>query len=57
MPDTTPLVKERGELKEAHETRLAATALPMFDIHAYVDDFGASIVPAASAGTPTTRAK
>jgi pyruvate/2-oxoacid:ferredoxin oxidoreductase beta subunit/Fe-S-cluster-containing hydrogenase component 2 len=50
MPDTTPLVKEQGELKEAHETRLAASALPMFDIHAYVDDFGASIVPAYRRG-------
>jgi pyruvate/2-oxoacid:ferredoxin oxidoreductase beta subunit/Fe-S-cluster-containing hydrogenase component 2 len=50
MPDTTPLTKEPGELKEAHETRLAATAVPLFDIDAYVDDFGASIVPAYRRG-------
>jgi pyruvate/2-oxoacid:ferredoxin oxidoreductase beta subunit/Fe-S-cluster-containing hydrogenase component 2 len=50
MPDTTPLVKEPGEFKEAHETRLAASTVPLFDVEAYVDDFGASIVPAYRRG-------
>jgi pyruvate ferredoxin oxidoreductase beta subunit len=51
MPDASPLIKDRGEPKEAHEARLAATALPLLDIEAYVEDFGRSIVPAYRRGT------
>ena len=51
MPDAAPLIKDRGEPKEAHEARLAATALPLLDIEAYVEDFGRSIVPAYRRGT------
>jgi pyruvate ferredoxin oxidoreductase beta subunit len=50
MPDTTPLIKEAGEDKGAHESRLAATALPLFDVHAYVEEFGRTIVPAYRRG-------
>ena len=32
MPDRTPLIKEAGELKEAHESRLAVLAPPIFDV-------------------------
>ena len=46
MPDDTPLIKDAGELKEAHEARLATMALPVFDIDSYVEEFGRSIVPA-----------
>ncbi|HET9497380.1 MAG TPA: thiamine pyrophosphate-dependent enzyme [Candidatus Limnocylindria bacterium] len=48
--DAQPLIKEASEDKERHEARLAATALPMFDIHAYVDDFNATVVGAYAAG-------
>jgi pyruvate ferredoxin oxidoreductase beta subunit len=44
------LVKESGEPKEVHESRLAA-ALPLFDVHEYVDDFNRAIVPAYRRGT------
>ncbi len=45
-----PLLKEPGELKETHEVQLEYTALPLFDVHAYVEDFNASIVPAYRRG-------
>ncbi len=38
------------EPKEVAETR-AAAALPLFDVHAYVDDFNRGIVPAYGRGT------
>ena len=41
--------KEAGGLKEAHEVVLGASE-PVFDIDAYVADFGASIVPAYRRG-------
>jgi pyruvate/2-oxoacid:ferredoxin oxidoreductase beta subunit/Pyruvate/2-oxoacid:ferredoxin oxidoreductase delta subunit len=44
------LVKEPGETKEAHESRLASV-LPLFDVHEYVDDFNRGIVPAYQRGT------
>ncbi len=44
------LVRETGELKETHEIQLEATSLPLFDVHAYVRDFNASIVPAYRRG-------
>src|SRR5512144_3160437 len=44
MVDTLDLTKEAGEPKEAHEARLGR-ALPMFDVHSYVTDFAATIVP------------
>ena len=48
-PDTTPLNKVQGEPKEHHEARLGA-ALPVFDVHAYVEDFNQSIVSAYRRG-------
>ncbi len=50
MPDATPLVKDAGELKEAHEARLATLAPPIFDVETYVEEFGRSIVPAYRRG-------
>ena len=50
MPDRTPLIKDGGELKEAHESRLATMAPPIFDVESYVEDFGRSIVPAYRRG-------
>ncbi len=44
------LIKEAGESKEEHEARLGATAEPVFDIHAYVDEFNTSIVGAYRRG-------
>ena len=44
-----PLAKEAGEPKELHETRLGA-ALPVLDMHAYVEEFGRSVVPAYRRG-------
>jgi pyruvate ferredoxin oxidoreductase beta subunit len=44
------LVKDAGEPKEAHESRLASIE-PLFDVHAYVDDFNRGIVPAYQRGT------
>ena len=46
---TEPLAKEAGEPKELHETRLGA-ALPVLDMHAYVEEFGRSVVPAYRRG-------
>jgi pyruvate/2-oxoacid:ferredoxin oxidoreductase beta subunit/Pyruvate/2-oxoacid:ferredoxin oxidoreductase delta subunit len=45
----SPLTKERGGLKEQHEAELAVAA-PVFDVHSYVEEFGASIVPAYRRG-------
>ncbi|HEY8868044.1 MAG TPA: thiamine pyrophosphate-dependent enzyme [Candidatus Limnocylindrales bacterium] len=50
MTDAALLHKSPGELKEAHEARLATAALPLFDIDAYVEDFGRSVVPAYRRG-------
>jgi len=44
------LIKEAGESKEEHEARLGAAAEPVFDVHAYVDDFNASVVGAYRRG-------
>ena len=49
MPDSEPLIKDVGEPKELHEARLGAAA-PVLDIHAYVEDFGRSVVPAYRRG-------
>jgi pyruvate ferredoxin oxidoreductase beta subunit len=49
MSDSEPLLKVAGEPKELHETRLGA-ALPVLDMHAYVEDFGRSVVPAYRRG-------
>ena len=46
----TPLTKEPGALKDAHEAELGAAGPPLFDVHAYVEEFGASIVPAYRQG-------
>lgn len=43
------LAKEQGESKEAHEARLEAAPL-LFDLHAYVEDFARSVVPAYRTG-------
>jgi len=45
----SPFMKEPGGLKEEHEVGLAI-APPLFDIDAYVEEFGASIVPAYRQG-------
>ena len=45
----SPLTKEPGALKEGHEVELGI-APPLFDIDAYVEEFGASIVPAYRQG-------
>jgi pyruvate ferredoxin oxidoreductase beta subunit len=57
VPDTeelahdlgVPVRKSAGEPKELHEARLAS-AETSFDIHAYVDDFNASVVDAYRRG-------
>ena len=43
------LIKQAGEPKETHEVELAR-ALPVFDVHAYVEEFGASVMPAYKSG-------
>jgi pyruvate/2-oxoacid:ferredoxin oxidoreductase beta subunit/Pyruvate/2-oxoacid:ferredoxin oxidoreductase delta subunit len=48
--DEAPLIKEVAEEKESHEARLAATSVPVFDIHAYVDDFNSVVVGAYATG-------
>ncbi|MGH2357077.1 MAG: thiamine pyrophosphate-dependent enzyme, partial [Candidatus Limnocylindria bacterium] len=48
--DEAPLIKVPTEEKERHEARLASSALPLFDVHAYVDDFNASVVGAYAGG-------
>ena len=45
----SPLTKEPGALKESHEVELGM-APPLFDIGTYVEEFGASIVPAYRQG-------
>ena len=45
----SPLTKEAGALKEHHEVELGL-ATPLFDIQSYVEEFGASIVPAYRRG-------
>jgi pyruvate/2-oxoacid:ferredoxin oxidoreductase beta subunit/Fe-S-cluster-containing hydrogenase component 2 len=45
----SPLTKEPGTLKEQHEVELRVAA-PVFDVHAYVEEFGSSIVPAYRRG-------
>jgi pyruvate ferredoxin oxidoreductase beta subunit len=49
-PDTGMLVKDAGELKEAHVDRLDTMAPPIFDMDAYVEEFGRTIVPAYRRG-------
>jgi pyruvate ferredoxin oxidoreductase beta subunit len=44
------LTKQAGEPKETHEAQMAA-ALPVFDVHAYVEDFASTIMPAYRSGT------
>jgi pyruvate ferredoxin oxidoreductase beta subunit len=46
---TATIAKEAGEPKELHEARLGA-ALPVLDMHAYVEEFGRSVVPAYRRG-------
>jgi pyruvate/2-oxoacid:ferredoxin oxidoreductase beta subunit/ferredoxin len=46
----SPLTKEAGALKEMHEVELGAAGAPVFDVGAYVEEFGASIVPAYRRG-------
>jgi pyruvate/2-oxoacid:ferredoxin oxidoreductase beta subunit/Pyruvate/2-oxoacid:ferredoxin oxidoreductase delta subunit len=46
----TELSRDAAEPKEVAESR-AAAALPLFDVHAYVDDFNRGIVPAYGLGT------
>ena len=50
MTDLAVLGKVPGELKEAHDDRLATVAPEVLDIHAYVEDFGRSVVPAYRKG-------
>ncbi len=44
------LTKPAGEPKETHESHMAA-ALPVFDVHSYVEDFNSTIMPAYKKGT------
>lgn len=46
---SSSLTKEPGALKEQHEVELGI-ATPLFDITSYVEEFGASIVPAYRRG-------
>jgi pyruvate/2-oxoacid:ferredoxin oxidoreductase beta subunit/Pyruvate/2-oxoacid:ferredoxin oxidoreductase delta subunit len=48
--DEAPLIKAPSEDLEHHEARLAATTVPVFDVHAYVDDFNTVVVGAYAAG-------
>jgi pyruvate ferredoxin oxidoreductase beta subunit len=47
---TDLLVKDAGEHKEAHDSRLLAAAPPLLDMDAYVEEFGRSVVPAYRRG-------
>ena len=49
----TERVMDPAEPKEVSESRVATT-LPLFDVHAYVDDFNRGIVPAYGRGTADT---
>jgi pyruvate ferredoxin oxidoreductase beta subunit len=48
--DGAPLTKVAAETKEQHEARLAAGALPLFDLEAYLDDFNATVVGGYATG-------
>ncbi|HET6746062.1 MAG TPA: thiamine pyrophosphate-dependent enzyme [Candidatus Limnocylindria bacterium] len=48
--DTQPLIKAARQEKEGHEAWLAASALPLFDVRGYVDDFNSSVVRAYGSG-------
>jgi len=50
MVDTNALIKAAGEPKETHAASLGQ-ALPVFDVHAYVEEFAANVVPAYRSGT------
>ena len=45
-----PLTKQAGEPKETHAAQLDM-ALPVFDVHTYVEDFAASVMPAYRSGS------
>ena len=47
---TELLIKDAGENKEAHESRLLTMAPPLLDMDAYVEEFGRTIVPAYRRG-------
>jgi pyruvate ferredoxin oxidoreductase beta subunit len=47
---TDLLVKDPGEQKEAHDSRLLAAAPPLLDMDTYVEEFGRSVVPAYRRG-------
>ena len=44
------LLKDPGELKEAHDVRLGVAAPPLLDMDAYVEEFGRTVVPAYRRG-------
>jgi pyruvate/2-oxoacid:ferredoxin oxidoreductase beta subunit/Pyruvate/2-oxoacid:ferredoxin oxidoreductase delta subunit len=50
IDESTPLIKTPGQPKEIHE-RCLGPALPVFDVHAYVDDFNASVIGSYRRGT------
>jgi pyruvate ferredoxin oxidoreductase beta subunit len=50
MTDLAVLGKLPGELKEAHGDRLTSVTPEVLDIHAYVEEFGRSVVPAYRQG-------
>jgi pyruvate ferredoxin oxidoreductase beta subunit len=50
LADVAVLGKVPGELKEFHDDRLATVAPEVLDIHAYVEEFGRSVVPAYRQG-------
>ncbi|HJW22516.1 MAG TPA: thiamine pyrophosphate-dependent enzyme [Candidatus Limnocylindrales bacterium] len=50
LADVAVLRKEPGEPKDFHDDRLATVAPEVLDIHAYVEDFGRSVVPAYRQG-------
>jgi len=45
-----PLTKPAGEPMETHAAQLSQ-ALPVFDVHSYVEEFAASVMPAYKTGT------
>src|SRR6188472_532820 len=49
MPEIA-LAKDPGAAKELHDADLAAMALPLLDMDAYVEDFGRSVVPGYRSG-------
>ena len=50
LADLAVLGKIPGELKESHGDRLASVTPEVLDIHAYVEEFGRSVVPAYRQG-------